>query len=181
MSRVVCEKLAGWKSRWGVLWISSRQGSLHFMMHVHAHVYPTRLKAGARSESESIQPGASSRELAVSTCSSCSSWLAVCHALGSNMAIDPLSLAGPVQQGQGVAGQYVYWMCMPHPLEETVAERGNSQLDPVASHSTSLCSAVIAKLHPPTPSFAPLRSATFDVALCIGFPRDRLCLSSHQY
>jgi hypothetical protein len=40
------------------------------------------------------------------------------------MAIDPLSLAGPVQQGQGVAGQYVYWMCMPHPLEETVAERG---------------------------------------------------------
>jgi len=40
------------------------------------------------------------------------------------MAADPLSLEGPVQRGQGVAGQYVYWICMPHPLLETVAEHG---------------------------------------------------------
>ena len=65
MSRVVCERLASWKNRWGVHWISSRQGSLHFMMHVHVHVYPTRLKAGARSESKSIQPEKNSWELAV--------------------------------------------------------------------------------------------------------------------
>ena len=39
------------------------------------------------------------------------------------MAVDPLFLAGPVQEGQGVAGQYVYWIRIPHPMEETVAER----------------------------------------------------------
>ena len=33
----------------------------------------------------------------------------------------PLSLDGPAQRGQGVAGQYVYWICMPYPTPENVA------------------------------------------------------------
>jgi hypothetical protein len=65
MSRVVREKPANWKNSWGVHWISSRQGSLHFMMDVHVHIYVTCLKAGARSESKGLQPGGSSWELAV--------------------------------------------------------------------------------------------------------------------
>ena len=32
-----------------------------------------------------------------------------------------LVLDGPAQRGQGVAGQYVYWMCMPYPTPENVA------------------------------------------------------------
>ena len=33
-------------------------------------------------------------------------------------------LDGPPQQGQGQNGQYVYWVCMVFPSDETVAEHG---------------------------------------------------------
>ena len=36
------------------------------------------------------------------------------------MAEPNLPLTGPTQKGQGVAGQYGYWICMAHPSAETV-------------------------------------------------------------
>ena len=40
------------------------------------------------------------------------------------MAADLLALAGPPQRGQGNCGQHAYWICMPHPLPETVEQSG---------------------------------------------------------
>lgn len=40
------------------------------------------------------------------------------------MAEPNLPLTGPLQKGQGVAGQYVYWICMAHPFAETVEAQG---------------------------------------------------------
>ena len=36
----------------------------------------------------------------------------------------PLTLEGPAQGGRGVHGQYVYWIVMPYPTEEIVAQSG---------------------------------------------------------
>ena len=35
-----------------------------------------------------------------------------------------LPLDGPRQHGRETQGQYVYWICMPHPLDETVERHG---------------------------------------------------------
>ena len=34
-----------------------------------------------------------------------------------------LEFRGPPQQGRGAQGQYVYWIVMPYPTPETVAEQ----------------------------------------------------------
>ena len=47
--------------------------------------------------------------------------LLLCDLHTGSMAVH---LEGPTQRGQGVCGQYVYWICMPYPLPETVASNG---------------------------------------------------------
>ena len=47
--------------------------------------------------------------------------LLLCDLHTGSMAV---RLEGPTQRGQGVTGQYVYWICMPFPLPETVASNG---------------------------------------------------------
>ena len=38
---------------------------------------------------------------------------------------DPdVELTGPSQEGRGVQGQYIYWICMQHPKPETVQRTG---------------------------------------------------------
>jgi hypothetical protein len=37
---------------------------------------------------------------------------------------DVLALEGPLQRGRGFQGKYVYWICMPFPKPETVAQTG---------------------------------------------------------
>ena len=46
------------------------------------------------------------------------------HQASPVMAADPLALAVPPQRCQGNCGQYAYWICMPHPLPETVEQSG---------------------------------------------------------